>query len=52
MCGEVLEVGKEVTTLTPGLRVVGLNKIKLGGFAEECVLDEYVSNYIKKKTRP
>ncbi|KAL7643946.1 UNVERIFIED_CONTAM: hypothetical protein RMT77_005957 [Armadillidium vulgare] len=38
--GEVLEVGEEVQTLSPGLRVVGLNKEYLGGFSEECVLNE------------
>ncbi|XP_076039930.1 quinone oxidoreductase-like protein 2 homolog [Oratosquilla oratoria] len=40
ICGEVLEVGSGVSTLTPGLRVIGVNKEGLGGFAEECVLPE------------
>jgi len=40
MCGEVLEVGNDVKTVVTGTRVIGLNKDALGGFAEECVLDE------------
>lgn len=40
VCGEVLEVGSDVVTVVTGTRVIGLNKDALGGFAEECVLDE------------
>ncbi|CAL4064055.1 unnamed protein product [Meganyctiphanes norvegica] len=40
VCGEVLEVGSDVKTVVTGTRVIGLNKVALGGFAEECVLDE------------
>lgn len=42
MCGEVLEVGSDVSTLAVGSKVVGINKEKLGGFAEECVISEEV----------
>lgn len=40
ICGEILEVGKDVKTLGNGMRVIGISKESLGGFAEECVLLE------------
>ena len=43
ICGEVIEVGSNVKTLAAGIRVLGLNKAALGGFAEECVINEQVS---------
>ena len=43
VCGEVLELGSDVNSVSVGQRIVGLNKEKMGGFAEECVLDQSVS---------
>lgn len=40
VCGEVLEVGSDVTTLAVGSKVIGINKERLGGFAEECIASE------------
>lgn len=40
VCGEVLEVGRDVTTMTVGSKVIGMNKEGLGGFAEECITSE------------
>lgn len=40
ICGEVIEVGADVKTLASGGRVIGISKENLGGFAEECVLNE------------
>ena len=37
VCGEVLEVGRDVTSMTVGSKVIGMNKEGLGGFAEECI---------------
>lgn len=42
VCGEVLEVGSKVSTLTVGSKVIGINKEGLGGFAEECIASEQV----------
>lgn len=42
VCGEVLEVGRDVTTMTVGSKVIGMNKEGLGGFAEECITSEQV----------
>ncbi|CAG9830001.1 unnamed protein product [Diabrotica balteata] len=41
LSGEVLEKGSEIKdeVLRIGERVVGLNLVKFGGFAEECILD-------------
>jgi len=43
VCGTVKQVGVKVEDFKPGDRVIGLNKEKLGGFAEECALDQSVS---------
>ncbi|KAK2722439.1 hypothetical protein QYM36_002840 [Artemia franciscana] len=40
VCGTVKQVGVKVEDFKPGDRVIGLNKEKLGGFAEECALDQ------------
>lgn len=40
ICGEVLEVGSNVKTIGNGMKVIGISKGLLGGFAEECVLVE------------
>lgn len=42
VCGEVLEVGSDVSTLAVGSKVIGMNKEGLGGFAEECIISEQV----------
>jgi len=40
ICGEVTELGPAVKHLQVGDRVIGLNKDKYSGFAEECVISE------------
>ena len=42
ICGEVLEMGSNVTTLAVGSKVIGINKEGLGGYAEECIISEKV----------
>lgn len=42
VCGEVLEVGRDVTTVTVGSKVIGMNKEGLGGYAEESIISEQV----------
>lgn len=49
VCGEVLEVGRDVTTMTVGSKVIGMNKEGLGGFAEECITLEQVK--LKKERK-
>lgn len=39
LCGEVVEVGDEVTGLTPGDRVVGGADLPAGGFAEFALME-------------
>lgn len=43
VCGEVLEMGKDVTTMAVGSKVIGIIKEGLGGFAEECIVSEQVN---------
>ncbi|KAG0724526.1 Quinone oxidoreductase-like protein 2 [Chionoecetes opilio] len=40
VCGEVLEVGRDVTTMAVGSKVIGINKEGLGGYAEESIISE------------
>lgn len=40
VCGDVKELGPAVKDIRVGDRVIGLNKDKYSGFAEECVLSE------------
>uniref|UniRef100_A0A0N7ZB42 Enoyl reductase (ER) domain-containing protein n=2 Tax=Scylla olivacea TaxID=85551 RepID=A0A0N7ZB42_SCYOL len=40
VCGEVLEMGKDVTTMAVGSKVIGIIKEGLGGYAEECIVSE------------
>lgn len=44
ICGEVVETGENVKTLSVGSRVIGISKENLGGFAEECIVSEQASN--------
>lgn len=41
-------MGSDVSTLAVGSKVIGINKEKLGGFAEECVTSEQVQLYTTK----
>ena len=44
LCGEVIEVGKDVKNLHEGDRVIALNKDSYGAFAQESTAHVHVKN--------